>query len=162
MGRPKKYGQNMVLKSIYLPEDIAKTIEEIAKENGFSFNEAVVLLLSSYNTAFVDELIKAYNEIRDQMKELKENVRDVTPANLFIKVQGVELPEEIKKDPEFYDAIRRAKTLIAQGHPPNSIMEWLPKEIEQIAIKHGYIVKKKKALRVWVASLLANKPTIRK
>ncbi len=154
MSRRKKYGDEMVIKSVYLPKKLVDWIDRERKKRGISMNEYIVSLLMSADVSLAQEIIQYYDEIR---KELRRTAERISPTQLFVKMESIEIPAEILQDHEFRNAIQRAKQVLQQGQLMRNVLDWLPNVIEEIALRHGYEIRNKRLLRMTLARMLRQK-----
>ena len=77
VGRPKKYGETMMVRQIYIPESVKEMIEDKILDNKFNnFNEAVVAMLTSADVELASNLIQILEEQRKTLLELSVKCKE--------------------------------------------------------------------------------------
>ena len=156
-GRPKKYvGSDRVYKGIYIPYEMAKRFEQEAQRLGISFNHYINILLASSDRELAQELIEYYKEIREEIqKNAKELQNKIEPTNILKKIEKIEVPEEIEKDPELQESLKRAAQMIKSGRQHiNQAVDWLIPVFEFVSIKNGYMPEGRAKIKMYLISRL--------
>jgi len=156
MPRPPKYNGRMAHISLYLPISLLDELDRVAKSTQTSRNQVIVSMIMSADKALAESILRYYQEIRAEIRRTAERI---DPVNVFVRVQAPDIPEEIKTDPEFLDAIRRARAVLKKGQTVKSVLEWLVPEVEDIALRHGYTIRHRQLLRAYLISLLSSTPS---
>ena len=134
-GRPRAYDDDMVTVSIYIPKSIYDRIKEIAKKTGRSRNSIIVEMLRRADPMYAttpQETVSAFQRIDPR----------------------VVIPDEIATTPEFQSTITRARQLYRTGRPAQYVLSMAMREIEDLSLRRGYILRYKSLLRAALARII--------
>ena len=151
-GRPPK-GTKGVSFTIYAPrfEDYIY-LKEKAKKMGVSLSALIFSYIASADEEMAERIAEYFKEVERKITELR---KDVDVATIVRKAESIRIPEEIEKDPEFVDSLRRAAHKIKTKQASmTAVLEWLVPAFENIAVKHGYLPESRVKTKMYLVAKL--------
>lgn len=114
LGRPRKYTEKLLSKSIAIPETTFKYLEDTCAENGFSFNELVISSLITRDKTKTDDLIYKINELNKNLSDSIKLSSEIKKGIGGVKRIKVNIFSEFEDVPEIKSYIEKHELEILQ------------------------------------------------
>ena len=135
IGRPKKYKEDLRMKSILLPDSISEKIKAIAQKKGISQNSLIIAtLLKGLDSADLEEFVEEFIE-NIKKKEIVENpeiaikLYEIIKEKINIYFESGQIPTKINQGTEKEEIINIFVTNLIL---PKVLIELDTQEIEYV------------------------------
>lgn len=149
LGRPKKYTEKLLSKSIAIPESTFKYVEDVCIEKGFSFNEWVISSLINTDQTQTSDLILKINELNHNISEsiklnneIKKNIGGVKKikVNIFSEFEDVpEIKEYMLKHKD--EVLKQMELPIYQKSGISLLADRYYRKIEELMLNKNVMLK---------------------